>query len=301
MISINGMGNTAPIKQPNTLKAEATPTGSSNGVSGLNNLAPTPKANSILGNSQGVLFGENHANVDSKAKLSNMMPDLSQEGVKTLFLEQFEAKDQPILDAYMQEPTAQNRAAVLKSLQKYTTHKDNTGKVVEDYPSETYMKLIDDAIANNVKVVGINDMNAPDRDAFMADQIQQKSGNDKYVALVGYFHTDGATSAEEAEQRKGNPKFKRGIDSIIDVKTVDFNRENESAQAKQQFTTALSKPTTPATKPSATEATQANAPLANAGTTPQTTAPQTTPNTDLTKSFAQLLQVISAFLSSNRA
>jgi hypothetical protein len=194
----------------------------------------------LLQSNPGILFGENHSNVDAKFKLAGMMGDLSQQGVKTLFLEQIEAKDQPILDAYMAQPTAQNRAAVVQALQKYTTHKDAaTGRVIEDYPTESYMQLIDEALKNKVSVQGINDMNNADRDTFMAQQIQAKSGGEKFVGLVGYFHTDGATSELEKSERAGNPKFAKGIDSLMKVATMDFERENESAQTKNAATTGL--------------------------------------------------------------
>lgn len=136
---------------------------------------------------QVVYFGEVHVDEQSKDFVKDLLPLLQQEGYDTLALEMFEAKDQKILDDYLDNlATSEQVKTALKAGWRYD--------------SEPYMRMIETAhklgfrfLALDERLPGHQDF-IPDlvrRDAFMAEQISrhlEKQPRSKVVAYTGGLH-----------------------------------------------------------------------------------------------------------------
>lgn len=146
---------------------------------------------------KGVVIGENHTERHGKQFLADNMPSLKANGVNTLYLEHFRHNEyQPMIDKYMAAPGARVSGPL--------------GKAVDRMDGPTAGRnglrgILETAKANDVRVVGIDDIYAKDsshpspgvvRTARMNTLAHDIITNDaarangKYMALVGSAHSN---------------------------------------------------------------------------------------------------------------
>jgi hypothetical protein len=131
-----------------------------NGTIALTDFALIEK---LLSANQGVFIGETHTEKVARDFLIKNMGRLKSNGVKVLFLECIEKKNQKLIDAYFNAITPEQEAVALNNL--IVILKSTWGWAVNEYIS-----VIKEAKLNNIQVVGIDERNGP----LHADLIENK-------------------------------------------------------------------------------------------------------------------------------
>lgn len=191
----------------------------------------------LLSKNQGVFIGETHANPMARDFLRSDMPSLKQQGVKALFVECIEKKNQGFLDAFYRSKTPADEQRALARLESVL-------QSTWGYDTQGYMALIQSAKQNGVRVFGIDERKGPfanrvpedgTRETTWRNQFWARATNDvmskefgkqdKFVVLGGSGHSGGKLSYSN-EGQGSVPIY--GADYALQIPTIRFTLSNGS-------------------------------------------------------------------------
>lgn len=202
----------------------------------------------LLAKNQGVFIGEKHKNTMARDFLRDNMSSLKSQGVKAVFLECIEKKNQGFVDAFYQAKTPadeQKALARLESVLQSTWGHDPKG----------YVALMQSAKQNGVRVFGIDERKGPFagrvpedttrettwRNQFWArttNEVMSKefSNRDKFVLLGGNAHSAAKVSYAnpgEGGNRETVPMY--GADHALQIPSIRFVLPEETKMAGREL------------------------------------------------------------------
>ncbi len=202
---------------------------------------PLDLTSKLLVKNQGVFIGEKHSDSMARDFLRTNMPSLKSQGVKAVFLECIEKKNQGLINAFYDAKTPANEQKALARL-------ESALEATWGHDPKGYVDLIQSAKTNGVRVFGIDERNGPFsgrvpedntrgstwRNQFWArttNEVMSKQFNnrDKFVLLGGNAHAAGKLSYAtvlEGDGQKSVPTY--GADYALQIPSIRFNSSQDT-------------------------------------------------------------------------
>jgi Haem-binding uptake, Tiki superfamily, ChaN len=190
---------------------------------------PQQVIHELLQRNEGLMFGDLHGEKAIPDFLINIMPDLRKDGVRHIFIEMFDSKDQQIIDQFY-------RGGDKAELVKYLKEKgwDKRSDSGEKGWAERIADLVEAAKNEDIEVVAMDrdwpaDHNASDRlrlandhwFSLVSTHMATPHANGKYIVYGGGAHSSLSSYRPGVDSRLGIPSidfYSKTIDRDIDIK-----------------------------------------------------------------------------------
>ena len=194
----------------------------------------------LLAKNQGVFIGEKHKEPMARDFLRDNMASLKSQGVKAIFLECVEKKNQAFINAFYEARTPADEQKALARLESVL-------QSTWGYPPKDYLALIQSAKQHGVHAFGIDERNGPFagrvpedngrntmwRNQFWArttNEVMSKefSNRDKFVLLGGNAHAAGKLSYIPPDVGKPETVPIYGADHALQIPSIRFENSQET-------------------------------------------------------------------------
>jgi len=184
----------------------------------------------LMTENEGLVIGEGHSDQGSKALVMDHIEQLKKAGVDTIYLEHIKTNYQPAIDQWF---LTHDPSAIPLSVERSVTNTDVSKSL--DTKQYNVLKLIKAAIANGIRVVGVdNDAASSDgtkggrvikMNVLVEDLVNgDRSRNGKYIIIVGADHGPTAT---DASRSYGVAKLP-GISDLLNIPAVRYNEVSDT-------------------------------------------------------------------------